>query len=347
MSSRRTVPLDQKSLEDGIAALSSAAQTFHLTRSERWSYQTLVVSADVTVLGFFICLAGGVLGGLRSGTVPSGIGIAGPVAFLVGILVGTVSLVLNIPLLRKTRAEAKRLKKLGLATLSTSLWKESRRRHWIRRVRGALLIIVAATFVLATLGPLITAGVTQDPAFFRLLPLLLVAYLCLAGMLLIARYLRDQRERMDLVASAKELRATFEAMRQRAGAAAVVSVPSDLLDEAAKIESAQIAQARQDAVLRSVKARPHGYAISFDTKAGEQRTALDIDGRVELEDLVAQLSTEGAGADAQNRADGGELLRATTSNGRVEIAYLLDRSSRRIRIVLVRPLADAPASSKA
>jgi hypothetical protein len=152
---------------------------------------------------------------------------------------------------------------------------------------------------------------------------------------------------MDLAASASELRTTFEAMRQRAGDAAVVSVPWDLLDQAARIESAQIAQARQDAVLRSVEARPHGYAIEFDIKTAEQRTALDIDRRVELEDLVAQLSTEGTGADAQNRASAGELLRATTSNGRVEIAYLLDPPSRRIRIVSVRPVPGAPASPKA
>jgi hypothetical protein len=138
--SARTVLLDQKSLEDEIAALSSAAQTFHLTRFERLSYQTLVVSADVTALSFVILVP--ILpmlfpSGTAKATVtePSGTlamlfrvcSVTIELAFGVGILVSTVSLLLNILLLRKTCREAKRLKRLGLATLSTSLWKESRR----------------------------------------------------------------------------------------------------------------------------------------------------------------------------------------------------------------------------
>jgi len=62
---------------------------------------------------------------------------------VLGILVGIVSLALNIPLLRKVFRERARLKKLGLSSLSRSLWKESRRSRWSRwlsRAHGTLLI---------------------------------------------------------------------------------------------------------------------------------------------------------------------------------------------------------------
>jgi hypothetical protein len=345
----RTLSLDQKSLEDGIAALSSAAHSFQLTRFERLLYRTLVVSVEVAVVSFLIALVFGTFLQVEAKRgIPLGLGsslvlFGVELVFSVAFLVGTVSLVLNIPLFYKTHTEAKRLKMLGLAALSTSLWKESRRSHWIRRVRSALVVIVAVLLLLFT-GFLIAGAVSDQE--FRILLVLALFYFYMAALLFGARYLRNQRERMDLATSAMELSTAFEAMRQRARDAAVVRVPSDLLDQAARIESAQIAQARQDAVLRSVAARPHGYAIAFDTKAAEQRTALDIDNRVEFEDLVEQLSTEGVGVDAQNQATGGELLRATTSNGRVEIAYLLDLSSRRIRIVSVRPVAGAPSRPK-
>jgi hypothetical protein len=164
-------------------------------------------------------------------------------------------------------------------------------------------------------------------------------YATIAVLIFSARYLQNQRERMELTASAEELKKALESLRQRAGNAELVAVPSELLEQAAKIESAQIAQERKDAVLQSVAVRPDGYAITFDPDAAKERATLGVADRVELEDLVAQLSTEGAQfepqAGAVAGAEGG-TLRVMTESQRVEVVCVIDQASHGIRITAVR-----------
>jgi hypothetical protein len=161
----------------------------------------------------------------------------------------------------------------------------------------------------------------------------------IAVLIFSARYLHNQRERMELTASAEELKKAFEGLRQRAGNAEVVSVPSELLEKAARIESAQIAKERKDAVLQSVTVRPSGYAITFDRYAAKERATLGVGDRVELEDLVAQLSTGGAQFESQPGAVAGAegaTLGGMTKSQRVEIEYVIDQASHGIRITAVR-----------
>jgi len=343
-----TVLLDSESLEEGIAALSEAATTFQLTLFERLSYRVLVTCADTTVVSFLLSATLARWYSLPFPVVRTLFYVSGGV-FTGSVLVGTAALAFSVPLFRKTRMQARRLQSLGLASLSTSLWRESRRSHWLRRVRSVLLVIVAAwiaTFIAtATIVGSVVGIVHRESAIVGLLLLLFYAYL--AALLFSARYLQNQRERMDLAARATELTQALEALRRRSGGAAVVHVPSDLLDRAARVEAAQIAQVRQDAVLHSTDARSHGFAIAFDAKAAEQRASLAINDRVELEDLVEQLSTGGAAADIQSRAASVEPFRVTSSSGHIEIAYMPDPTKRRIRVVSVQPSRWAPTDPKA
>ena len=156
------------------------------------------------------------------------------------------------------------------------------------------------------------------------------------------RYLQIQRERMDLTANAEELGKAFKSLRQRAGKTKVVSVPTELVEQTAKIESAQIAEERKDAILESVASRPTGYAIAFDGVAAEQRATLDVADRIELADLVAQLSI--AGLQLEPRQG---MQRDKTESNRVEIDYVIDNASRSIRVIAmrrVREVSDASVS---
>src|SRR5262249_42944463 len=155
------------------------------------------------------------------------------VLFVLGVVVGTISLVLNIPLFYKLYRERVRLKELGLASLSESLWKESRRSRWISRAaRGAPSLLVYGITLLLAIGSLAIFVKGEIGQIFLLL-------FCadLAALLFFTRYLRNQRERIDLAASAEELKQAFQGLQQRAGKAEVVSVPSELLERAARIES--------------------------------------------------------------------------------------------------------------
>jgi hypothetical protein len=334
----RTIVLDEKNLEGGIEMLASAAHAFQLTRFERLSYRVLMVTVDVTIASY--------LAVMTSLIAKWGIEIVGlfSIVFAVCVLVGTVFLVLNIPLFRKASREKARLKELGLASLSESLWKQSRQSRWIRRVRGPLFI-VTGIICLMLAGSIVRNLIRSPPDPSIELVVRLMALFCanIAALLFAARYLRNQRERMDLAASAEELRKALQDLRQCAGNARVVSVPSELLEQAARIESAQIANERKDAVLQSVAFRPSGYAVAFDRAAAEQRATLSVADRVELEDLVAQLSTEGAQLESQAKAVAGAegaMLRGTTKSKRVEIEYVIDQASHGIRIIAVRQGGD-------
>jgi hypothetical protein len=348
----RTTELSPQDLEGNIAVLSSAAQALQLTRFEKISYRALMVSAYViTGSVAFQMIFGLVLGLLGKGELLSKWASPMALEFHASVLLGILSLALNIPLFIKAFRERARLKKLGLGSLSESLWKESRRRRWKSRILEGLLIVGGtSTFLVASLYLffLIFRHKYSDLGIFKnyseqeILTLWLLGVLYLAiitALLFSARYLHSQRERMDLTANAQQLKKVLERLQQRIGKAEVASVPSALLEQTAKIESAQIAKERKDALLQSVAFRSSGYAIAFDRDAAERRATLSIADRVELEDLVAQLSTEGAQLGSQPGAvDGsqGATIRGTTKSKRIEIEFAVDQASRAIRITNVR-----------
>jgi len=354
----RTIALDSKNLEGGIEALSSAARAFQLTPFERRAYRALMVSVDVAAWSCIVLIA---MAAIIAMAIPVKLDdltpvsralvlvplVASGVAFTFAVVVGVVSLALNIPLIRKLYRERARLKELGVSSLSKSLWKESRRSRWISRARGALLILVgififllAVIYSMVFLASLTTTGTEPAPEDF-LFGMIFAALFCatIAVLIFSARYLRNQRERIELTANAEDLKKAFERLRQRAGNSEVVPVPSELLEQAARIESAQIAKERKDAVLQSVAARPTGYAITFDPDAAKDRATLGVADRVELEDLVAQLSTGGAQFESQPGAVAGAegaTLRGITKSQRVECDYVIDQASHGIRIIAVR-----------
>jgi hypothetical protein len=339
----RTIELDRNDLDKSIEVLSSAAQALQLTRFQSLSYRALMLSVDVAiacfVLSIIIIIAAAparVDAADRWEWVYGVVGVLSVVSSL-SILVGLVSLVLNIPLFVRIFRERTRLKKHGLASLSRSLWIESRRSRWISRARSALLIGVGMFFVAGGAALSIAGALTPER---RTELFLWAASVAIVGVLLLgARYLRNQRERIALTENAEELKRALQRLRERAGDAEVVTVPSELLEQTANIEAAQIAKERKDAVLRSIASPSKEYAVAFDRSAMEQRAMLSIAERVELEDLVEQLGEEVAKPEPQEGVTApakDTTLRGSIKSKRVEIDYVIDRTSRRIRINTVR-----------
>ena len=340
----RTIELDRNDLDKGFEVLSSAAQALQLTRFENLAYRALMLSADVAAVSFVAAIVPPILQiifGTDKNSISAFYGVIG-FAIVVCILVGTVSLMLNVPLFVRVFRERARLKKLGLSSLSKSLWMESWRSRWITRARGVLLI-VAITYSTVTAISIIVFAFVGEAEIKTTLLIMGLFYVIVAGLLFAARYLRNQRERMGLAADAEELRRAVQKLRERAGNAEVVTVPSEFLEQTAKIESARIASERKDAVLQSIASPSKEYAVAFDRSAVEQRATLDVADRMELEDLVEQLGAEAT----ESQAGAGTItaLRAATKSKRIEINYLIDQASRRIRITTVRPgVGGCPAS---
>jgi hypothetical protein len=317
----RTVAVSTNQLDTAIEALSSAGRAFRLTRFESAAYHALMVSVYVAAWSWVALLFLGMLA--DSGYNVEELGTIGGVVVACAVILATIALVLNIPLAARLYRERARLKELGLASLSKSLWKESRRGRWISRAfRWAPVIVIVIILPLGMVD-LISRGTEapSDEVFGALFCVIVIALLVLMG------YLRNQRERMDLAASAEELKDAFQALQRRGGNSEKVSVPSELLEKAARIESVQIVKERKDAILQSIGNHSSGYSVTFDGEAANQRAALSVADRIELEDLVAQLSTAGPtqlDPRATPYAHEGE---------RLDIEYKIDGPSRTIRIM--------------
>jgi hypothetical protein len=318
----QTIPLSSVELDGAIDALSRAGQTFRLTRFERRTYLGLLISVDVAAVGMVI----GLLCFAFNATV-AGLVLLGAV---VATVVGIILLALNVPLFRKVFRERKSLRERGLTALSQSLWKESRRGRWIRWLREATLIamsvILGVVLALAAVGGVIQ-GQLEDAGFIVGFTYLALATALIAG----AQYLRIQAQRLELVSNADALRKSLQSLRSHSHGG-TVSVPAEFLARTARIESAEIMAQRRDAVLQSDAFRPNAYAVTFHRDAAEQKAALSLDDRLELEDLVAQLSTGGAELESSPDVGAGETRRTMTENKRLAVAYSVDRAARSISI---------------
>jgi uncharacterized protein YjbI with pentapeptide repeats len=116
---------------------------------------------------------------------------------------------------------------------------------------------------------------------------------------------------------------------------------------AAKVESVRIAKERKDAIFQTIVFPSKEYAVTFASGAVEQRAALNIADRTELQDLVEELSVEAAERESHGGAvagHNGATLRGATKSNRVEIDYVIDEASRRIRIIAVQQRSAAPTS---
>jgi hypothetical protein len=345
----RTIAVTPHELDIAIGALGSAQATLKLTRFQRVSYAAIMISADAVILCYLAQFASLALGATSLRDAGLFVWVAASFTQIVFLFLGAILLILNIPLFIKAHRESQKLKKNGLASLSNRLWRESRRSRWISRGRE-ILFLLCLTANLLGLGFLgyeayRSAGLgTTLPSRREEFWLFVAGGLALTlyvALLFGAHYLRNQRGRIDITANAKEMRKALQRLREKAEKD-LVRVPTDLLERTARIESVQIAAERKDAVLDSLVSRSSGYAVAFAPTAASSRAALELVERIELDDLVAQLSTQGE----QPAPSGREGESPSRLRGdRLEIEYTVDPGLRAIRITDIRqnPVFQPPA----
>ena len=91
--------------------------------------------------------------------------------------------------------------------------------------------------------------------------------------------------------------------------------------------------------MQSSASRPSAYAAAFSREAAQRRATLDVADRIELEDLVADLSTNGEELDKEPGLEAffdRPPLLSTTRSKRVEIEYVVDHGPRIIRVISLR-----------
>jgi len=158
-----------------------------------------------------------------------------------------------------------------------------------------------------------------------------VPLLIISAATLISRSIQRSREQFEIVADSERLRATLTSLH--AGPEASVEVPAAVMENVARIEHAQIARERAQAVLAGVSAANRGYGVQLARSVLEQKASLPANLRLEVEDLIDQLTAEPYPSAAQ-RADG--TLSARTPDGSAEVGYSVDEQNRRIHVLAIR-----------
>jgi hypothetical protein len=243
---------------------------------------------------------------------------------------GALGFLLNIPLFWRTVLEHTRLRKLGVAAIFDSLWKVSRRGHWLSRIRTYVILFLGFLFVLIVA---VFSYFGQEIGFDRSI----APYMALlAALFFAADYLRKRREQMDLAANAGELKKALIQFLARSSATATIAVPTELIEQVATIEAANIALERKTAIAGSADSLSTGFAIQFDERAAVLKAALKVEDRLALEDLLADLSAAPPERATQERI--------TASNGPIQVGYEIDRQSRVIRVDALETITHDTAS---
>ena len=365
-----TVTLDSKAVDAALGLLAEAARDLPPSPREQKLYRVFAASADVAiysvVLGYAL-IAAALLTEEESASFMA-VSMAAGMCFLVFISassVGVVAMLLNLRFYRRLFEQRRQLRRRGVDALARALRRARQRKRLFQRLREGLTMALGATFVVGGVGAAVLIPIASrflnlprlsdqtpppgeplDPLVFAIQ---MAAMAVIGAFLLLSRVLRNTRTEIDIASSAEDLRRGLAELRATAGADEKIKVPASLIERAAQIESVLIEKERSRAIVERARPGHEGLAISFDARAAAQRAQLPADARLELEDLIAQVSSDGlAGLPTDGtRAEPQELRIAQSSpTGRVQAIFTGGRAPGAARVVdvhLVRPAADAPS----
>lgn len=363
-----TVTLDSKAVDAALGLLVEAARELPPSPREQKRYRVFEVSVDIAVfsvsLGYAIVMFILPFAGKSRFEVPTLV-VASLffLAFFVGSFTAMAAALMNHRFLRRVIAQRRQMRRLGLHALSRRLRRAYARTRWLSRMRDSLLGLFGIAFV-AT-GVLSVAFVAvvlllygdRSPWAHKLFPdspigaVGLAVYLgviVVVGLfLLLSRVLRNTREEIELAGNADDLRKALAELRASAGAANAVEVPAALIERAAQIESVLIEKERSRAIVENARSGRAGLAISFDAEAAAQRAQLPAEARLELEDLLAQVSSDGLAGLPSTGAQAEPQERRIAQNsptGRVQAIFTAGHAPGAARVVAVHVLQPAPAA---
>ena len=258
--------------------------------------------------------------------------------FLLAVIGALVFLLLNQSGIRQAFRQRRLLKKLGIREVYLSAWRLQRREHPWSRLGGAVLTWVGSlTLVLGLLGLIIMIGMwiytkIEDTRGIAITGVIIYGLFFAFGVtVLVWRFMQRIREQWAFVADANRLRSALESIKTNAAAGEAVTIPADVLEDAAHIERVQIARERRDAVIASAETINHGYGVLVPRDLSPQMGLLDPQQRAAVESVIENLSANLRPAGVEKTTEG--LLSVRTGEEDVELQYSVDEGARRVHIV--------------
>lgn len=329
--------------EQTLQALDRARETFELRPRTLRLYKLLRFSVCTAVGALFAYVPAAFLA-VRwepspAATAPKAFvpvfGAVSIVLFL-AMLSSLVLLLLNLPLVIRIVRQRALLRRLGLRDLSVALWKTQRRKRiwarvwWVLMLTVGVLSLVAA--VLALLGTLTTPSAPPyqgDLAFL----LIGVGMFVTLGVTTIGLYLVQRgKQQLDLVADASQLRQSLLEMKERTTDGDAIIVPAEAMQSVARMEAAQIARERAEAVVACADTKDRGYGVFIARDVSAQKGTLDLATRMQVEEAIERIGANPHPPEAT--AEGAEgLWRLRSADGAIQLAYAIDEQQRQVRVL--------------
>jgi hypothetical protein len=315
------------------AALHKALETFRVSKAEERLFKGLRLCLWITSGAFGLAVALLIFFDVtQEGATLIALGFSS-LTSLAGAFLVLVLLLLNWRLVRNAVRQWLLLKRLGLEEASRTAWKAKHRRAFLDRLSsriGKAILGVVVFFAFVFMAVAVSMGEWLNVAVGLLA-------LVVAFTFPVWRFVERMRQRLTLALDAQH---ALNALDGTGASGDSIVVPAAVLEQAARIEHAQIAADRARAIAAKA-AESRGYALLTTREVTGQKAALPAAQRLDLEDLIEEVVASPTAWPAGVEA-GGSLRRARTADGAIEIDYEIDEPARTIRIVGCRGIG-APA----
>ncbi len=331
MSEAAPHELGREEFDRLLAVLEREQQAMQLTRAQRISYRLY----SVFLWGFILCLVSAFILAISSKegdyTAVDKAGIACVVAGMVCLLGGIISLLLNLPLMNKIIRQRLVIRRLGISSASSALWRAHRKTKRWRIILGRFgLIIGILAFVFGVMVVFFGFGKGVSVWFGVGLGLLfLMFYVVSTG-----------KEWLDTMsaqsADATQLKESMLSLRSSEGGAGSIAIPSEAIRQYSRIEGDQIARSRVRAITASAGAAKEEFSILSSNDVRKMKAGLGPEARLKVDEALDALMLQPRPPDAQ--ADSGTgFLRRRVNGTEFELVYAIDDTARQLKLMSLRP----------
>lgn len=320
-----------------LEILRAERKRYALSRAGRFAYRALRITVSVFVAMLLVTIALG----LATPNLESVAALRWGVAWIALVILGGLCIPTALVLL-VFYISLQRLSYMGLASASEALWRARRRPHLLVRIRNWIPFLAAGLLVYGWFTeppgtpPAATWG--TGPGRERALDAAWM-WLIMAVPFLAQHLLRRAKEWHDAVEDVDRLAAALGPDAVRGGEAAV-EIPRDALERIARIESAQIARARLEAVAAADRGAHSAFAVVPTPEFSAARSRLPFDRQAELLEVLERVTDDprSGQVDPADRT----LWHVRTDAG-TEIAYAVDDERHLLRLVALSAAAAASA----
>lgn len=325
--------LDSAQIQFAIDVLRKEQQASELTRFQRVCYW-LFQSCGYLFVGSFIVLLGA---GIAGSQWLVDLTVVGAAVF--GLL-ALVLLVLNLPLILKSRRRERVVSNLGLSTMLSGAWKSDQRQ---RRYLNVITATIAVIFLLLLVGALIVGIISivevqtrpTRGAYFGLSDILtaLAFAAALFSIPLFLNVVRRRRDRHNFLMDIREIERSLRRYQDvvAGSASSRVSVPAAEVERIAEIERAQIANDRADSIKSFARKDRGGFALLPSREFHEAKNRLDSATNSRIDAVIDRLTNEPQPAEARrDPGSDGWLLKVPDTHWMV--SYAVDRERNSLRL---------------